>query len=133
MLAVAYYRETLNDYLDCERVQKIINEVESSDYVVAPIADNRMFQIIDSFINGEITDVQCHHAMSATNLGYQYVFKNESCLSNLNIIRHSYLCGLEKQFYKQKNAVESNTSLNKAIVSKNKYRFDGKYIDELLK
>ena len=26
------------------------------DYIIAPIADNRMFKIIDSFIEGEITD-----------------------------------------------------------------------------
>jgi len=31
-----------------------------------------MFEIIDSFIEGEITDVQCQHCLSATNLGKQY-------------------------------------------------------------
>ena len=32
------------------------------------------FEIIDRFIDGEITDVQCQHCLSATNLGKQYVF-----------------------------------------------------------
>ena len=31
------------------------------------------FEIIDRFIDGEITDVQCQHCLSATNLGKQYV------------------------------------------------------------
>ena len=32
------------------------------------------FEIIESFIDGEITDVQCQHCLSATNMGKQYVF-----------------------------------------------------------
>ena len=56
MLTIAYFRWTLNEYKDSIVIKNLISRLEGVDYVVAPIADNKMFRIIDSFINGEITD-----------------------------------------------------------------------------
>lgn len=74
MLMIAFFRGKLTAYENHPMIRRILNRLNGIDYVVAPIADNRMFQIIDSFIEGEITDVQCQHCLSATNLGNQYVF-----------------------------------------------------------
>ena len=76
MLMIAFFRGKLTAYENHPIIQRILNRLNGIDYVVAPIADNRMFQIIDSFIEGEITDVQCRHCLSATNLGNQYVFSD---------------------------------------------------------
>ena len=56
MLTIAYFRGRLSGYEDHPIIKKLINKLEDIDYLVAPIADNRMFRIIDSFIEGEITD-----------------------------------------------------------------------------
>lgn len=133
MLAVAYYRDTLGEYANSDLVREIIHDVEQADYIVAPIADNRMFQIIDAFTDGQITDVQCKHALAATNLGYQYVFKKENTLKHLRILDHLYLCDVEKNKYNVDSQEESNTSLVKANLSKNSFANKGVYIDELLK
>ena len=69
MLMIAYFRERLGAYADSEVIRELVRTVEGVDYIVAPIADNRMFEIIDQFIDGEITDEQCRHCLSATNLG----------------------------------------------------------------
>ena len=71
MLLIAYFRNKLNDYAKHPVILDLLSKLEGVDYIVAPIADNRMFEIIDSFIDGEITDVQCQHCLSATNLGNQ--------------------------------------------------------------
>lgn len=42
-----------------------------------------MFEIIDTFIEGSITDKRCKHCLAATNLGVQYVFLNEKSLKHL--------------------------------------------------
>ena len=131
MLAVAYYRQTLGDLANKSKVKDLIDEIESVDYVVAPIADNRMFQIIDAFTDGQITNVQCQHALSATHLGYQFVFKKQPCLDHLEILDHLYLCSAEKNKYNNTNQSESNTSLNKANISRKKFANSGVYIDEL--
>ena len=132
MLAVAYYRDTLGKYSNHPKVQKIIESVETSDLVIAPIADNRMFEIIDQFINGELTDKQCQHALSATQLGYQHVFRTQKALEQIQLLERCYLCSSEKAYYNRSNERESNTSLNKSVLAKKLYSTEGKYISELL-
>ena len=58
MMTIAYYRGALDEYREHPIVRKLIKEARNCDYIIAPIADNRMFQIINSFISGEITDAR---------------------------------------------------------------------------
>lgn len=133
MLAVALCRNKLDDYLDTPRLREIKEQIDNCDYVYAPIADNNLFEIIDSFINGEITDLQCLYAISATHLGYQVVLKNEKALSHIDLKKHLYLCSVEKSLFNKESDIESNTSMNKARIAHTKYKDVGKYIDEVLK
>lgn len=104
MMTIAYYRETLNEYEQTEYIQKLVKESSICDYIIAPIADNRMFRIINSYISGEITDEQCKHALAAINLGYQYVFKTDKAVKQIKIVEKLYLSKEEKkQFSKRKN------------------------------
>lgn len=48
MMTIAYYRGALENYKNHPIVQKIIKDSRNCDYIIAPIADNRMFRIIDS-------------------------------------------------------------------------------------
>ena len=72
MIAIAYYRGWLKDYEDHKVVRKVLDSIKDADVIIAPIADNRMFDIINEFIENFITDEQCRHALAATNLGFQY-------------------------------------------------------------
>lgn len=133
MLAVAAFRDTLGDYINNDRVQKILDKINKADYIIAPIADNRMFELIDAFVNEQLTDKQTLYALSATHLGMQYVLKTEKTLDNLVSLDRCYICPIERASFNKAGEVESNTSLNKAILSKSKYKNQGKYISELLK
>ena len=132
MLTIAYHRDNLDKYIDNELIRKIANANESVDYIVAPIADNRMFEIIDSFIDGEITDVQCQHCLSATNLGMQYVFISKKALSNITMLERCYLCDEEKNAYL--NARQESFSMNqdKVKLARKQYRNQGDYIEDIL-
>lgn len=55
MLLIAFFRNKLTDYAEHPVILNLRSKLEGVDYIVAPIADNRMFEIIDSFIDGEIT------------------------------------------------------------------------------
>jgi len=132
MLAVCWYRDKIPEYAEASRVQKIRKKVDECDYVLAPIADNKMFEVIDAFSAKEITDLQCLYALSATHLGYQYVLKKPECLSHVEIKEHLYFCSVEKSMYNKQSDIETNTSLNKAMIARKKYKDDGLYIDELL-
>ena len=133
MLAVAAFRDTLGDYINNDRVQKILDKINKADYIIAPIADNRMFELIDAFVNEQLTDKQTLYALSATHLGMQYVLKTEKTLDNLVNLDRCYICPIERASFNKAGEIESNTSLNKAILSKSKYKNQGKYISELLK
>ena len=133
MLLIAYFRNKLNDYAKHPVILDLLSKLEGVDYIVAPIADNRMFEIIDSFIDGEITDVQCQHCLSATNLGNQYVFVTDKALSQLQILRHCYLASDEKSYYLSYKQEESRGGNDKVKVVRKKYRGKGEYIEDILK
>ena len=132
MLAVCYYRDQISEYANSERILRIREKVDNCDYVYAPIADNKLFEVIDAFVAEEITDLQCLYALSATHLGYQYVLKTPKALDNLDIIDHLYFSSVEKSLYNKESDVENNTSLHKAFIAKKRYKDQGSYISELL-
>ena len=133
MLLIAYFRNKLSDYARHPIILDLLSKLRGIDYIIAPIADNRMFEIIDSFIDGEITDVQCQHCLSATNLGNQYVFVNDKALSQLKILRHCYLAPDEKEYYLSNKREESRVGNDKVKVARRQYRGQGEYIEDILK
>ena len=132
MLAVAYYRGKLDNYKEHPLIKNIIKKVSNSDYIIAPIADNRMFRIIDRFIDGEITDEQCKHCLAATNLGKQYVFLTGKATSKLNILERCYISKREREFFLKQKEDDLNDSDNKVKYALIKYKREGKYIEEIL-
>ena len=132
MLAVAYYRGKLNKYKSSKKVQSIINKIEKSDIIIAPIADNNMYQIIDSFVNGEITVLQCVNGLSASDLGKQYVFLSNKALKSLKMKEKCYLCNNERKYYEKIRNENNTNGREKAKYVMRKYAGKGKYIEELL-
>lgn len=132
MLTIAYFRGRLKGVEHVPMVSELVAGMKDADYIVAPIADNRMFEIIDSFIDGEITDQQCKHCLSATNLGNQYVFLTQKALSQVRILEHCYLAKEEKEYYLRSRKESSDVSLDKVKIARRQYRGQGQYIEEIL-
>lgn len=132
MLMIAFFRGKLAEYAGHPMIQGILNRLNGVDYVAAPIADNRMFQIIDSFTEGEITDVQCQHCLSATNLGRQYVFLTQRSVDQIRILRRCYLASVEKEAYISVRGEDAKVSNDKVKIARKQYRGQGQYIEEIL-
>lgn len=132
MMTISYYRGALDEYKNHQIVQELIKKSRDCDYIIAPIADNRMFQIINSFISGELTDEQCKHCLAATNLGMQYVFISEKAISKVKLVERVYVSEREKAYYKNIRLKDAKTGDDKVKVAKRLYRGQGKYIDEIL-
>ena len=133
MMTIAYYRGVLDAYESHPIVQKLVAKSRDCDYIIAPIADNRMFQIINSFIDGEITDEQCKHCLAATHLGSQYVFINDQAIEQVKLIEMCYISNNEKEYYKNIRISDSKLGDDKVKLAKIQYRGKGKYIDEILR
>lgn len=133
MLAVAYFRGKLDEFKSNPIIIDIVSKVNDADYIIAPIADNRMYKIIFNFIEGEITDEQCRHCLSATNLGMQYVFKTQKSINNLTILEKCFIPSIEKNYYIKEQSNIAMIGANKEKLARIKYRGQGKYIEEILK
>lgn len=133
MLMIAYFRKRLDTYADHPIIRELLARLEDVDYIIAPIADNRMFEIIDSFIDGEITDVQCQHCLSATSLGNQFVFVTPKALKQVKLLHHCYLAQAEKRAYLSSKMDEHKVSSDKVKLARKQYRGQGDYIEDILK
>ena len=134
MVLISYFRGKIDEYKESKYLKELLKQVEGVDVIIAPIADNTMYEILDDFSNGGITDLQCLHALSANWLGKQYVFLNDKVIkSSLKIIDRLYVCEKEKEDYRTKR--EENTTIGKEKVklAKRQYAGKGQYIEELLK
>jgi len=133
MLLIAYYRKRLGEYTNSELINTLVAKNKNVDYIIAPIADNRMFEIIDQFIDGEITDIQCQHCLSATNLGYQYVFKTEKALESIELLEKCYLADVEKEAYLRNRQESFELGRDKVKLARKQFRNQGDYIEDILK
>ena len=132
MFTIAYYRGALEEYKGNHLLKEIIDKSKNIDYIIAPIADNRMFHIIDLFTNGELTDEQCKHCLAATNLGMQYVLKTDKAALKAKILERGYISSNEREYYKNIKSKDSLLGDNKVKLARIQYRGKGKYIDEIL-
>ena len=133
MLAISYFRGWLDEYKESKIIKNIIQKINEADVIIAPIADNRMFDIINEFSEGSITDKQCEHSLAATDLGYQYVVKTKKALDNLLYLRELFISTKEKGNLINQRFDLTSTGLNKVKVARIEYKGKGKYIEELLK
>ncbi len=133
MIAICYYRGTIDEYADHPMVQHIVKEVESADVIIAPIADNKMFQVMQLFADGEITTEQAYHSLSNSSLGKQYVLRTEKAISKLTQISRLYLCKEEKEDCLKEVLEHANKVEEELSEAKRTYRREGLYIDELFK
>lgn len=133
MYAILYFRGAFRNYVPSKEVLSIIKKINECDYLIAPIADNNMYETLTSFSNGLISDEQCLHALSANNLGLQFVFKSKKACDSLMMIDRMYLCEKEKQNYLLKKKELYKQGQSKVQLAINKYRRQGKYFDELFK
>lgn len=133
MILVAYFRGRIEDYNDSSYLKELIDSIKDVDIIVAPIADNSMYAIINDFIEGGITDEQCINALSANRLGKQYVVLNDKTLNNnVRIIKESFLCDEEKHQYEDEKENDRNIGKAKMILAKREYAGIGKYIEDIL-
>lgn len=133
MLGLAYFQGRLGKYGSHPLIQKIVAKISAADVIQAPIADNRMFEIIGEFIDGEITDEQCKHSLAATNLGNQYVFLSEKALGRLRPLFHCYLCLPEKEACRAEKDEQSLLGADKVKIARAKYKGQGSYIEDILR
>lgn len=133
LMATTFFRGLIKEYADNSYIGQLISKIKEADIVIAPIADNRMYEIISEFGRGEITDLQCEHALAATNLGMQYVIRSEKAVKRLKFLREFHVSNYEKKNLNRIRNEYHNENQNKVALARSEWNGKGSYIGELLK
>jgi hypothetical protein len=102
------------------------------DVILGYIANDRMYRVMKSFFEKEITDVALLHSLSALDLGRQYVAITEKACKQIKILSEKILSPLELGILKERSIVrrEEGIALTENILKQ--YRREGKYFDEII-
>ncbi len=133
MVLVCYFRGSLKQYQNHPKLVSYLNKIMDKDVIIAPIADNRMFQIMTDFGKENITDVEAIHALSASRLGKQYIFKTDKAIKKLKFLEHVYCSKNEREESKKLTEDRKKVIDTKLHLAKREYRHQGVFIDEVFK
>ena len=131
MLMIAINRGLLEEFKDTKKYKELIKALNSYDVIIAPIADNRMFNIIGDFTNYTITTEQAIHALKSLSLGNQSVFKTEKAIKKIKNIERLYICRLERNDAIKEKYERIEKDKDFAVNAYKKYLRQGLYISEV--
>lgn len=131
-MLVAYHRgrmENIKGTFFYSRYQEL---TKRCDMVIGSIVDDRMFQVLDDFFIGNITDVALTRSLAALELGKQYVAVSRKGCEAVKVEREIPLSCLEKRCFQAIS--EENRAKGVALANEicREYRRSGKYFDEIL-
>ena len=129
MLAVCFFRGYLPGKESHPVMAPLLQRIDNADYILAPIADNVMYETLREFSEGFLTDQQCLHAISANRLGYQYVFRTDKALGHLEARQRLFLSQNERREYDDVKHRERNNGIAKLRVARIEYQNKGEYVD----
>ena len=72
-MLIAYYRGYLDEVKGTPIYEKYANMAKGYDVIVGYVADDRMYRVMTSFFQKEITDLALINSLKALDLGKQYV------------------------------------------------------------
>lgn len=113
-------------YRRCEQLER------TADVIVGPIANDRMFVVLDRFFSGDVTDTALVRSLSALDLGRQYVAKTPRACEAITIASARELSDIEKDELALVSAQNRASGVSLANEICRRYRREGRYFDEIL-
>ena len=132
-MLIAYYRGYMNEVKGSEIYKKYERLADGYDVILGYIANDRMYRVMKSFFEKEITDVALIHSLSALDLGRQYVIKTAKACNQLEIVDKKELTSLELAILRDKSIVRRQEGIDLTEEILLKYRREGKFFDEILR
>lgn len=131
-MLVAYHRGRMETIKGSTFYQKYRSISQQNDMIIGSIANDKMFQVLDDFFIGNITDAALVKSLAALQLGKQYVAITQKGCNAVRIEREIPVSYLEKKYLQ----VISEENRAKGVALANDIckvnRRNGKYFDELL-
>lgn len=132
-MLIAYYRGYMDEVRGSEIYRKYEQMADGYDVICGCIANDRMYRVMKSFFEKEITDSALIHSLSALDLGCQYVCKTENACEKLEVLAKKELTSLELAILRDRSIERRQEGIDLADEVLLKYRREGKYFDEILR
>ena len=131
-MVIAFSRGYMDEAKGSKIYKKYKKMIDGYDVIVGCIADDRMYRVMNSFFEKEITDVALINSLSALDLGYQYVCKSIKACSRLEILDKRELSPLELGILQDKSIARRKAGIEITEKVLRQYRREGRYFDEIL-
>lgn len=92
---------------------QIMRNVDDYDVIIGPTADDKMFDTINEFINGNYTPEQTMRYLNIADLPQQITLKNDKALLNLRFLDFEKLNPRETKHYISLSKIERGNALDK--------------------
>ena len=103
-----------------------------SDLICGKIANDRIFNTVQAFFRGELTDVALVRSLQALNLGDQVCAKTAAACARVSIVDSRTLSPAECEGLQIKAENQRQTAIRETDRIRLQYRREGSYFDEIL-
>lgn len=131
-MLIAYHRGYLEEVKGSKLYEKYSTMSKGYDVIVGYIANDRMYKVMKSFFENEITDVALFNSLSVLELGKQYVAITPKACKQIKILKEKVLSSLELGILKERSYINREEGINSTEEILKKYRREGKYFDEIV-
>lgn len=131
-LLVAYHRGKMEAISDKPLYRHYAQMAQGHDVMVGPIANDRMFYVLDNFFQGNITDVALVQSLSALQLGRQYVAVTQKACAQVRVVKEVPLSHLERSCLQAVSGQNRASGISLANEICRNHRREGRYFDEIL-
>lgn len=129
---VAYNRGRMENYKDTAFYRSLAERKGAYDVIVGPIADDRMYLVLDQFFDSQMTDSALVKCLSILNLGNQWVAMNDKACGRVSITSERVLDKEERERLSAESDTNRKYAASEADKIRREHRRDGRYFDELL-
>lgn len=129
---IAYNRNMIKAKRLPDKIIKEIKSILTYDVIIGNIADDKMFEVTNMFLDGFISVESLLYCKNYVNLGTQFVLKTQKAVNSLILLNAYKLSSNQSKYYK--NIVREQQMRMKSLheEAKRKYR-NGRYVDDVLK
>lgn len=100
-------------------------EIASCDVLIGPIADDKLFSLIELYEDGIVPAETAVEVMNCMNYGTQYTLKTDNAVKKLSHLGHTVLLGQERLHYQKlftEDAKEASRKTQNLLRDKNQGR-----------
>lgn len=129
---VAYNRGKFEDLKNTKFYNQQSALATDKDFIVGPIADDNMNEVMKMFMDAQITDVAMCECIKAINYGTQYVAKTERGCSAIEVVESIPISKEERKRFIEysRDKRKDSDSIVAGIIRQN--RRNGLFLDEVM-